>query len=556
MCHRMQLRVVGWVTVSLLFASTAGAAVFTVSRTTDGADGTCDADCSLREAVIAANAPNGVSDTIVIPAGTYTLTLSGAAGVDDEDATIGDLEIDTQAGGGLTIQGAGSAVTTIDATGLGHRIFHIPPSFNAVAVSISGMTLRGGNLAGFSTPGCALRAASRFVTSISLTDVVITSCTAGQVSIHSLAPLVVNQCSIHDNASGGIGLSTDPSTNGTNKNSTITDSTIARNDGIAVSAIRSVASKQHSFNLTNVTLSDNDRAIPAVSTIGAITTTTNAVLRNVTIANDHGRGISAIYDFFGTPTVQVQNTILSGNARGDVLGYGQDDAAVLPVSLGNNVVSDGGAGAFSQASDRIRTNPLLTTLADHGGPTETHDLTFGSAAIDRAAPAGCPAMDQRGITRPLDGDGNGTPICDIGAVEFIPPACSNGEDDDGDAYIDFPADRGCSSAADDSERAAPGSRFACDDGIDNDGDQLIDYPEDPGCPFSYATIENPQCDDGVDNDQNGFTDFADAKCQPSWPYWEKRPCGLGVELALVLPLLALGAHRSHRARVATGRAGR
>ncbi len=243
--------------------------------------------------------------------------------------------------------------------------------------------------------------------------------------------------------------------------------------------------------------------------------------------------------------MQVQNTIVSGNARGDVLGYGED-AVVLPVSLGNNVVSDGGAGAFGQPSDQVRTNPLLTALGDHGGSTETHDLLFGSPAIDRAAAAGCPATDQRGIARPLDGDGTGTPVCDIGAVEFVPPACSNGQDDDGDSFIDFPEDRGCVSAADDSERASPESGLACDDGIDNDGDQLADYPADPGCPFSWATIENPQCDDGIDNDQNGFTDFADSKCQPNWPYWEMSPCGLGAELVLVLPLLA--SWRRRRAR--------
>ncbi len=215
-----RLLLVWWTTAALLAASPAGAAIFTVSKTADTADGTCNADCSLREAVIAANA-SGVADTVVMPAGVYSLTRTGAAGVDDEDASVGDIEIDTQAGGDLTIQGAGSAATTIDAAALAHRIFQVPAAFNYVAVSISGVTLSGGNLTGFSTAGCALNAASRFVTGITLSDVVITNCTAGQVAIHSLAPLVMNQCSIHDNASGGIGLSTDPNKNGTSKTSTI-----------------------------------------------------------------------------------------------------------------------------------------------------------------------------------------------------------------------------------------------------------------------------------------------------------------------------------------------
>jgi hypothetical protein len=33
-------------------------------------------------------------------------------------------------------------------------------------------------------------------------------------------------------------------------------------------------------------------------------------------------------------------------------------------------------------------------------------------------PTNCPSVDQRGVTRPIDGDRNGTALCDIGAVEL------------------------------------------------------------------------------------------------------------------------------------------
>ena len=91
-------------------------------------------------------------------------------------------------------------------------------------------------------------------------------------------------------------------------------------------------------------------------------------------------------------------------------------------------------------------------------------------------------------------------------------------------------------------------RPACSDGIDNDGDGKIDFDggasanpnapptePDPGCPFAWATDEKPRCDDGIDNDGNGETDFDDWKCSRLWPYWE---CGLGAELAVVVPFLA------------------
>ena len=37
--------------------------------------------------------------------------------------------------------------------------------------------------------------------------------------------------------------------------------------------------------------------------------------------------------------------------------------------------------------------------------------------IDSAVASGCEATDQRGITRPQDGDDDGTAACDRGAVE-------------------------------------------------------------------------------------------------------------------------------------------
>lgn len=128
-------------------------------------------------------------------------------------------------------------------------------------------------------------------------------------------------------------------------------------------------------------------------------------------------------------------------------------------------------------------------------------------------------------------------------IPSIPTACEDGVDNDGDGFVDHPADPGCSDTYDLSEQSAA---LACDDGIDDDGDGFVDMA-DPGCPFPYASIENPQCDDGIDNDGNGFTDFADSKCQPDWPYWETPPpCGLGAELALALPLISLAARRRRR----------
>jgi hypothetical protein len=57
---------------------------------------------------------------------------------------------------------------------------------------------------------------------------------------------------------------------------------------------------------------------------------------------------------------------------------------------------------------------MLGLLQNNGGPTQTHALLAGSAAIDTAVLANCPATDQRGISRPQGGQ------CDIGAYEADP----------------------------------------------------------------------------------------------------------------------------------------
>jgi hypothetical protein len=78
-------------------------------------------------------------------------------------------------------------------------------------------------------------------------------------------------------------------------------------------------------------------------------------------------------------------------------------------------------------------NPLLGPLANNGGPTLTHALLAASPAIDQGTGVtsatffDCPERDQRSLSRPVDGDGNTIPDCDIGAVEFgaIPPEIVN-----------------------------------------------------------------------------------------------------------------------------------
>jgi CSLREA domain-containing protein len=113
------------------WAAPARANTFVVTKTEDTADGACDADCSLREAIVAANA-DPASDIITVPAGVYTLAS--------------DTLVIT---GSTTINGAGAGATVIDGAfgGFSLSILGITGLEGApITVTLTGLTLRhGGN---------------------------------------------------------------------------------------------------------------------------------------------------------------------------------------------------------------------------------------------------------------------------------------------------------------------------------------------------------------------------------------------------------------------------
>lgn len=117
-----------------LGASAAEAAYFTVTKTQDTADGACTAgDCSLREAVIAANA-TPAEDTIYVPAGTYTLSIEG---IQEDAAATGDLDVTAS----VRILGAGRGETILDG-GQIDRVLH----FRSIGarLELRHLTVRGG----------------------------------------------------------------------------------------------------------------------------------------------------------------------------------------------------------------------------------------------------------------------------------------------------------------------------------------------------------------------------------------------------------------------------
>jgi CSLREA domain-containing protein len=119
--------------------SVPAASIINVNSTHDELNN--DGNCSLREAIKAANldlpvdaCPAGSeSDTIVIPAGLYSLAIGGR---NEDAAGTGDLDIS----GTVTIVGIGQP--TIDGNQL-DRVFQILPNSH---VTLSGLTIRNGLL--------------------------------------------------------------------------------------------------------------------------------------------------------------------------------------------------------------------------------------------------------------------------------------------------------------------------------------------------------------------------------------------------------------------------
>ena len=115
----------------------------TINVTTTDDELNSDGDCSLREAIRAANTDTAVdacpagsgADTINLPAGNYTLSIGGLF---EDAAATGDLDI----GSSVTIQGISADTTIVNGNNI-DRVFEI--SGSATSVTISNLTIRGGN---------------------------------------------------------------------------------------------------------------------------------------------------------------------------------------------------------------------------------------------------------------------------------------------------------------------------------------------------------------------------------------------------------------------------
>jgi hypothetical protein len=191
---------------------------------------------------------------------------------------------------------------------------------------------------------------------------------------------------------------------------TLVGSTISGNTGTTAGGIYNAGG---TVTVTNSTISNNT----GTSAVGGLYNSAgSATLNNATVAKNSGGTIGGGIRRFGG-TVTLSNTILADNSS-----TSDRDCSGTLSSAGANLVETVSSGCTlvgDLTGNITGLDPSLGALKNNGGPTQTRALLAGSVAIDAGNNATCAAVDQRGRARPFDGDGNGTPTCDIGAYEFV-----------------------------------------------------------------------------------------------------------------------------------------
>lgn len=234
---------------------------------------------------------------------------------------------------------------------------------------------------------------------------------------------------------------------------------IAKSEGgsAAGAAIHLVGSSSELINvsITNNAAESTSGGNASGGGIGVNSTGANVSLNNATLmlnttntsggATAGGGGVAVI----ASSSVTMADSVLAGNTA----NANPANSTGSITSGGYNLIADeAGSYGFTRASSDLIgnstgsgvINPLLGGLADNGGGFSvdgnridqlSHKPASGSPVIDAGDPndpgAGgtCATVDQRGASRPADGNEDGSAVCDIGSFELagvLPGASSGG----------------------------------------------------------------------------------------------------------------------------------
>jgi len=454
--------------VSLVFAGKASAATIAVN---DPSEGSVDGKCTLVDAVQAINgatavngcpAGDGVSDTIDLSFFTAATTISF-----DAPHSV-DLESALDFAKAATIAGPlgtdGKPLVTISRSSTSGHNFRV---LNTSAdLTIDGVKLTGGLVAarggGVYAGGYAnLTISNSVVTGNSVTQKDYSS-GGGLSSVHGNITLENSTVSNNYAAKNGGGIYC--KLDGT---ITLTNSTVSGNN--AYNAGGGIYNFNGNVTLVGSTISGNSAGIIYHGTNGnyprggfagggiyvyrVLRITNSTLTNNSTVINggaiyaaapfygrpaharprpslpDTGPTSGLVYMYFSTVANNSVNTQYGGSVGGmQANGYLHMVASILSNNVSGNVFAAHGTPTgfvgnnnlifgdqpTNAPGDTLTTcDPMLASLGDYGGPTQTLPLLDGSCAID-AGPETLPngiTTDQRGLPRPVGAKS------DIGAVE-------------------------------------------------------------------------------------------------------------------------------------------
>jgi CSLREA domain-containing protein len=403
---------------------------FVVGTTEDHDDGICSySDCTLREAIHAANSVSGPNTVTFSTGVTGTITLEPGFGL---------LNIASD----MTIIGPGARTLAVSGNSA-IQVFFV----SGGSSTISGLTIRDGSVLGFSTVSASGGAIVNSAT-LTLNDCTLTNNHASGAdnqgntggaggiarggAVYNSAVLTLNRCTFSGNSlMGGHG--------GFNFASSGTGGAGGAAQGAALfnDANGSLSIKDCTFNGNTAiggTGGNGNSAGPGGSAVGGLFNVGTMSVTASTISGNSGtggapgigsnpfagRGTGGVSALAGTST--VGNTIIAVNSGNN--GGGMDVSGIFTSSgynlVGTTTHSTGFTATGDQTgSDVAKLDPKLGSLQNNGGGTDTIPPLSGSPVIDAGKSFGL-TTDQRGGVRTVDTSvpnatgGDGT---DIGAYE-------------------------------------------------------------------------------------------------------------------------------------------
>ncbi len=345
--------------MTFVFTLATNAANFVVTKTADTNDGVCDADCSLREAVTAANtvsSDDGIAFDATVFASPQTIVLTSGA-------------LNVQNAGMLTIVGTGQSILTISGNNAS-RVFFVQPAGD---LTISAMTITAGNGVGPEpVGGGAINAyASRFT---------VNNCTfrnnsvsGGGGAIYGFfgANITVNGSTFTQNSAssgGALMIQSNQSALTVNDSSFINNT--SSGGGGAVFQSAGVTTIQRS-SFTNNSAGSGGGAIFAVG---------NLFLGDTTVVGNSGTDAGGVGSDGHVELIRV--TISGNSATGEGGGLRtRGTSSLVATKIINNSTTGAGGGVFSIGSIGLNTSTISQNLANAAGGLYTEQITMSQSTV-------------------------------------------------------------------------------------------------------------------------------------------------------------------------------